>query len=161
MREALRVGRSGEMRWKERRRGNEGTRRWGNEEMGEGGVKSHDGFCSASWGLRQDPHPPVQRKGALLKYTSALFKMKYPTLERKQMLPFIRWLWHVSKQRFMDIFGGLCFLRTKGKRQNTEDKFYKHILTLTHFGSVLQLKLNKLRSFELSVWGCSRSNTSI
>lgn len=81
-------------RMKERKRGDEGTRRWGNEEMGEGGMKSHDGLCSASWGLQQ--HPLVQWKGAFLKYTPALFKMKYLTLERKQTLAFVRWLWYVA-----------------------------------------------------------------
>lgn len=96
---------SAEMRWKERWQGDERTRRWGNEEMGEGGVKSHDRFCSASWGLQQHPQPPVQWKGAFLKNTPALFKMKYLTLERKQMITFIGWLWYVSKQRF----GGFYF----------------------------------------------------
>lgn len=66
--------------------------------MGEGGVKSHDRFCSASRGLQQHPQPPVRRKEAFQRYTPALFKMKYPALERKQMLTFIR-LWFVSKKK--------------------------------------------------------------
>ncbi len=64
------VGKSGEMWWKERRWGDEEIRTWGNEEMREGGVKSHDGFCSASWGLQQHPHPLVQWK-VFLVHTSA------------------------------------------------------------------------------------------
>lgn len=71
--------------------------------MVQEGVKSHDRFCSASGGLPQHPQPPVQWKEAFLRYTPALFKMKYPTLERKQTITFIE-LWYVSKvMDFMSI----------------------------------------------------------
>lgn len=44
--------------------------------MGEGGVKSQDGFCSAARGLQQRAQAPVRQKGASLKCTSALLQMK-------------------------------------------------------------------------------------